>query len=202
MPLGKSDEQFHGLPHPTVNMTDTLWITQDNNRKFTRKWPSNIDADMYQALQDLTHDPRLPFQGSGSALARHFFAAGIESLRTFLSADVDVMWRRLLIGRRHLTNEQYVLEIEEQIDKQVDHLRQWSIAGEWETVYSDLQQQAEFIDGFPTPAWKRRAAQGWLKHKGLKTLLKEWETRMQDEAPLVFDKVREVFRYWEELARV
>jgi len=200
---GMFDEEIYkGLPTPRVDAESTLWDVPASQRKYVRNWPANVDADMYQALQELAHHRDLPFQGNQSALARHCLAAGIESLRAQLGDGTATMWERLRTQQRHLTNERYALHIGEVLDKQVEFLREWSISGEWRAVQEDLILADNMIKGYPNPWWRRRAVQGWLSHSGVRALMEMWQDRMRNEAPEVWADVQKLFNRWEDVARV
>ena len=197
-----ADEIYKGLPRPETDVTGSLWDVPPSNKKYTRSWPGSVDAEMYQVLQNLANNPKLPFQGNGSALTRHALAAAIESLSDQLEDGLDTMWERLRTQQRHLTNERYALHIEEILDKQVEFLREWSLASEWEAVLQDLTLADRQMIRYPNMWWRRRAVQGWLKHKGVRSLLEMWEDRMQAESPEAYAKVRRLFEKWDEVARV
>ncbi len=192
------DEQFMGLPNPKADVRDELWDTQPFNKKYTKNWPGSVDNEMYQLLQELTHHPALPFQGNMSVLSRHAYAALINSLRDQLGPEFSTMWTRLRGQQRMLTNERYALHIDEILDKQVEFLREWTLGGEWSAVAADLALASEQIDQYPNPWWRRRAAQGWLRHKGVKALMETWQTRGKEEAPDTWQVIRDTFDHWAE----
>lgn len=197
--MGKfDDEKFLGLPAAEIEL-DTLWDVPPSNKKYTKTWPANIDAEMYQVLQTLANHPALPFQGNNSALARHALASLIDSLRSHLEGGIDTMWNRVYLQQRQLTNERYALHINEILDKQVALLREWTLSGEWQAVLQDLTLAAEAIDKYPNPWWKRRAAQGWLSHEGVRGLRIIWERRMVEESTESWIAIRRVFARWEEM---
>lgn len=196
------DETFLGLPKPSTDVADTLWDVSHNNKKYVKTWPATVDSEMYAVLQFLSHHPDLPFQGNMSALSRHALASLVNSLTDRLSEGMATLWDRLRSQQRHLTNERYALHIDEILDKQVEFLREWSLAGEWEAVVEDLLLADKSIAGYPNPWWRRRAVQGWLKHRGVRGLMDLWQERMLEEAPQLWADVRKLFGKWEEIARV
>ena len=203
--VGEFDDEIMGsLPAIKVDLHESLWNVEPGKsaKRYTKSVPTAMEPEMYEAIAQLANDPRLPFAGNISAMGRHVWAAGIESLRLFLDSDLDTQWRRLINARRRLTNEWYILKIEEQLDVTVEILRDWTAAGEWGAVYAVLCESARDIDGYPRVEYRRRAAMGWLKNPGVKQLLTRWEASMQDDDPAMWDKVVELFIHLEDLAGV
>ena len=197
------DEIEPGLPPVKVDLRDRLWnVGARSEKRYVKTWSIQVDSDMYQVLQAMVNHPALPFMGNGSAMGRHFLAAGIRSLEAYLDPDLQTTWRRLLNTQRRLTNEWYVLKIDEHLDMQVESLREWTLSGEWEAVVKDLRLAMGDMAAYERPEFKRRVAQAWLRHKGVKQLLAAWEVRMKDESPQSWAQVVEVFGVFEEVGRV
>lgn len=198
-----SEERFLGLPAVETDLTSTIWNkTSSSAKKYKRTIPIDVEDEMFEAVRALAYDPRLPFQGNVSSFGRHALAWAIESLRLYMSVENDMMWRRLLAAQRRATTEWYVVKIEELLDQQVELLREWTAAEEWGAVLYDLAAAASDIAAYDRPEFKRRAARGWLTHKGVKALLGQWDTTMADQEPETWHQVLEIFTFFEELARV
>ncbi len=199
--VGKEDI-YRSLPATKVDVESPLWVVEGNEKKFTRTWTTNMTPEMRSALESLCNDPNLPFMGNGSALGRHFFAAGIESLAGSLDPQVRTMWRRLVETEREITNEWYVAKLRDHLDKRVALLKEWSGHGEWDAVVDDLKSAQQDVDDLPRAAWRRRAAQGWLSHRGVKALVKQWELRMPDEDAAAWKTCQGVLEHFTKVAGV
>ena len=206
MPIGpkstSNEDVYKHLPALKVDIESPLWVVEGSEKKYTRTWTVNISPEMRAALEALVNNANLPFMGNGSALGRHFFAAGIESLSDQMDPQVRTMWRRLVETERELTNEWYVAKLRDHLDKRVALLKEWSSHGEWDAVVDDLRSAQQDVDDLPRPAWKRRAAQGWLAHKGVKALLRQWELRMPDEDAESWRVVQEIMAHMALVGRV
>ena len=197
------DERMLGLPAVEGEMSSALWNKPSTStKKFQRSMTTDMEQEMYDAARNLAHDPRLPFQGNVAAMGRHFFAWGIESLRLFLDTETDMLWRRLLAAQRRATSEWYVLKIDELLDQQVEFLQQWTAAEEWGAVYEDIRLAAADIAAYERVEFKRRAARGWLQHRGIKALLAKWEATMAEEEPETWRKIMEIFDWFQTVSRV
>ena len=189
---------MRGLPGVSVDMRDTLWNVDGGKRakRYTKSLTTHVEPEMFEAAGDLAHDPRLPFQGNMAAIGRHIWAAGIESLRLFLEKDMRTMWSRLLATRRQLTTEWFLLKIDEQLDMQVEILRDWTAAREWGAVVRVLATAAADIADYEYPEYKRRAAMGWLSHVGVRNLLARWGVVMQEDDAAKWDQVEGSFAHF------
>lgn len=167
----------------------SLYEEKPNSRKWNRHLTTQVDADMFVAAQELASHKDLPFQGNMSALGRHVWAAGIESLRLFLDKDTRALWSALQATQRRLTAERYVATAEEQVKEAAELLSGWTGAHEWDAVYNDMAYALQAIEDLPTQAWRRRVAKMWLISPEVRKLLAGWEQVMNEEAPNIWRRI-------------
>lgn len=197
-------EIFRSLPKVHGDRFTELYDVGPEGRKYNRGLTIQVDADMYLLLQALAHHPRLPFQGNMSAMGRHAYASVIESLTAYLEDGGRTTWEGLRRGQQRLTYERYVVSIEDQLDTQVEMLEAWTASKEWAQVARDLETALDTVLSFPEQdrAWRTRAAQGWLKHNGVRRLYNLWEDTMKEESKGSWKRVEAVFGKMREIAGV
>ena len=196
------DDIARSLPRRDLDLTQVLYDTPASGRKYNASLSTNLEKEFREAVVELAHDPRLPFEGSIATLGRHAYGALVEDLQAFLSSESKIMWQMLRNGQRRLTTEKYIIKIEDQLTQQVDILREWTLVHEWDAVFQDVQEAVKAIGEYPVRAWRTRAARGWLTHAGLKELRKRWESAMQEEEPATWGLMVELFQELERQAGV
>lgn len=194
------DDQFSGLTQecPGLDMF-TLYDKPVAGKKYTKSLTANVDSELYDIARDLAHHPNAPFSGSVSAMVRHFIVHGVEELQLWLSDSDRTMLRLLKDLHRRQTTEEYILTLESKLDTQIEIMQAWTAAHEWHAVFADLQVLTETVRLFPERAWRTRAAKAFLSHAGLKRLQRTWGDVMKEEDEVMWGKVLELFRWWEEV---
>ena len=160
-------------------------------KKFTRTVSFATTPEMFQALQELASNRDLPFQGVMGNVLRHAAASFIESVENFLDDDMRTIFRSLMLQQRRLTRERVVITIDEVIDQQVEQLRFWTHRGKWTEVTRGLRRFADELADYPNAEWREHAADVWLHHDGVKTLMRLWASRMAEESPATWAAIRE-----------
>ncbi len=194
------DDMYPGLPRVESPKYDVMWDTRSKNRRFNKRVPSTaMDADMFQAIQDLLMNKNLPYAGDIGAFGRDAWASKINSLQGYLSNDSRTIWAALQAIQRRLTAERYVVLIDEQVKEAAELLGAWTAAKEWEAVASDLEFILSQMGDFPNASWRRRVANEWLGSFPLQELMKVWEEDMSVEDPKAWARVVKV---WTEFQRL
>ena len=178
-----------GLPRISAEQFDRMYDVPVSGRRFSRSIHFQLDSDDYQAVQDLSHHPGLPFHGSLSALMRHYTGSGNRSLRESLRPERRGQWEVYEEAALHWTNERHITTIHEQIDVGVDVLSVWTMAREWVAVANNISFVAENIRSYPNPVWRTFAARGWTQHTGVRRLLHQWEEQMRTDAAEQWSRV-------------
>ncbi len=175
----------------------TLYDKPTSGRKYNKSLTANVDTELYEIARDLAHNPNAPFNGSVSTMVRHFIVHGVEELQEWLSDADRTMLRLLKDLHRRQTTEEYILTLASKLDTQIEIMQAWTAAHEWQAVFADLQVLTETVRRFPERAWRTRAAKAFLSHGGMKRLQRTWGETMKEEDPATWEKVLEVFKWWE-----
>lgn len=194
------DLVFDELPSVRGERFDSLWDTdtKDKKRKWNRHLNAPVDADMYEAVQDLVANPKLPFGGSVGDFLRHSVASTIASLEEYLNKDIKILWSVMQATQRRLTAERFVVTAEEQVKAAVELLEVWTTTGEWNAIHNDLVFHMDQIRQMPQAGWRRRVANEWMNNQPLTQLMAAWEEDMQNEAADVYNKIAALWgeMYW------
>jgi RNAse (barnase) inhibitor barstar len=193
------DDIFANLPNNRGDNFESLWDEKPNTRKWNRRLPISMDADMFEAVQDLIANKDLPFKGSAGTFGRHAVASTILALQNYLSKDVKTLWAALQTNQRRLTAERYVVVAEDQVKEAAELLAVWTASGDWDAVLNDLTFAANHIDDLPQAAWRKRVAHEWLINPDVLELLKVWEESMANESPESWRATLKIFNHWHEL---
>lgn len=185
-----------------TDLFDILYDAPASGRNFTKPLNTQVDPDMYEVAVQLVHHPDLPFSGSISMMGRHVWAAGLIAMQEFLEAGGTTLLKRFKEAQQRSTMELLILQYENNMNDQVDILRAHTVARSWEDVNRVLALEAKFIDDLPHRSWRTRVAEAWLKHAGVKGLMRNWEVTMREESPVVWDKMRDIFVHWEAVVGV
>lgn len=192
MPRGEFDDVINfDIPQPHVGF-DSLWDqdTKPKNRRWNRTLNASVDADMYEAVQNLVASNKLPFGGSVGDFLRHAVANNIEALRDFLDKDTKILWSVLQATQRRLTAERYVVTAEEQVKAAVELLETWSAAREWQAIANDLTFHTSQIKQLPQASWRRRVANEWMISQAMVEMMALWASDMADEDATSYNTVQ------------
>lgn len=187
-------------PLDTMPLTwDIMYDAKPKSRRYSKRSPGfGMDADMYQAIQDLLANKSLPYGGDIGAMGRDAWAHLINSLDTYLTSDARTVWQALQSAQRRLTAERYVVLVETQVKESVDLLASWTDTQEWGAVAGDLEYALAHIADFP-PAWKRRVAAEWLGNYHAQQLMQVWAEDMALSDPAAYERVVRVWREFQSL---
>lgn len=172
------EDIYEGLPAIAEPTYDVMWDTRAKSRRFNKSVRTAMDADMFQAIQDLLMHKQLPYAGDIGAFGRDAWASKIASLQKYLSNDTRTIWAALQAVQRRLTAERYVILIEEQVKEAAELLAAWTSAKEWAAVADDLEFIYAQMDNFPNVAWRRRVAHEWLSNFAIQQLMEVWQEDM------------------------
>ena len=178
------------LPIIHADKFNTLWGERDPQRRFNRTLSTPVDADMFQAAAELAIHPSLPFNGHMADLGRHIWAAGIDSLESFLPKDSKTLWSALQRIQRRISAEMYAVTAEQQVKESLEMLAVWTQAEEWNAVLDDLLFMTTALHDLPSQAWKRRIAREWATHPHFHQLIQLWEEVVPQEAPETWAKIK------------
>lgn len=190
-----TDEIFKGLPAVHADFFDVVYHdTPGSSKRYNRTVSFSADQDMADALQNLAGDTRLPFAGNRSVLMRHLAAAGVESLKEFLSPEMQTTWSRIQNQQRRITNDTYARLIDSNLESDMANLTFLSSAKEWRAVVEHLERVRQELGGLDR-VWRAYAARGWAgAMRGLKV---QWANEMQFDAPEQWRKVRESLEWFD-----
>lgn len=182
-----ADEDIYGAV-PIANF-EIMYDAKPKNRRYSKGIRTAMDADMFQAIQDLLLHKDLPYAGDIGAFGRDAWATKIKSLEGYLGPDARSVWSALQSIQRRLTAERYALTIENQVKEAAELMAQWTLAGEWDAVCVDLEFVVQQLEDFPVPAWRRRVAREWMTNAQIQQLLTIWQEDMAGS------------QYWERVER-
>ena len=189
------------MPDTKRSMHNLLFDTPSSTeRRYTKTMSINMEPEMFVMVQNLAAAGVLPFDGSQSAFGRHAIGIVSEALQEYVDEDVKTIFAAMMAQTRRLTRERIILEVDELIDQQVDHLAFWSKKGKWSRVLGSLEHWLEETRAYPVFEWKEHAAQQVLRDEGVRKLRGQWDGLMKDEDVRSWRKVGQVFRGFEELA--
>lgn len=189
-----------GLPPIHADFFDVVYQESPSSKKrFTRTLSFALDAEMHDALEALYQNSRLPFLTNRGTMMRHASAAFIESMKSFLTPELQTTWSRLHNQQRRITNETYARLIDENLEADIVNLTFITSAREWKAVADHLAKVRGEIAGLSEPVWRAHAARGWAgAMKGLKVA---WATEMDEDAPQQWRRVRELLEWFDDAAR-
>lgn len=197
-----SDDIYYGYPEVKANkaLNDILFDDHSSPKKYTKTFTISMTPEMYQAIQELVQHPDLPFEGNMSAFGRHVVAAGIESLDKWLEEDVRTIFRALIRQQRRLTRERLIVTIDDAIAQQVDSFQLWSAHGKWKEIVRQLKRFVDETSDYPIADWREHASRVFLRHPGMRALLRGWQTRMKEDDPDMWNEVQKVYRKLERMS--
>lgn len=204
MKYDPSDEIYAGLPKPNVRRTLNEYLTDEESspKRFNRTMSFAVTAEQFQAAQEMVVAKGLPFNGNMSDMLRHALGAFTEAVLPHLPDDIRTIFSSLMAQQRRLTRERIIVTIDEVIDQQVDVLRFWTQREKWGVVVRDLSRFMAEVDEYPEAEWREHLAITWLRHDGVKSLMRTWAERMQSESPGEWGRVRRFVDRMEEWAGV
>ena len=192
-------EAYRGLPKPDVatSVNSLLFDEPSGDRKYNKSVTAQLDEVMWQCVQDLIANKKLPFDGHMATLFRHALAMTIESLEMYLDETGKTLFRSMMDQQRRLTRERIIVTVDALIDSQVENLRFWTGKGDWRMVVRDMRRFIEEVKDYPEPTWREHTAQIWLRHSGVRALSKHWEERMKDDDLKSWQDAVRVQKEWE-----
>ena len=197
-----TDDIYHGLPAPSIkgSLNDLLFDEHSSPKKYTKTMSLSVTAEMYQAMQELVQHPDLPFEGNMSNAGRHAIAGFIEANEQFLAEDGRTIFRSLMRQQRRLTRERIIITIEDIIGQQVDAWQVWSAHGKWAEVLRQFRMFLAEVQDYPVQEWQEHVARVFLRHDGMKALLKSWAVRMKEDSTASWSEVQRLYHKLEEMA--
>ena len=188
-----SEEVFRGLPKPALQLND-ISFDGSTDRKYTRSVPINVTPEMYQAVQELVQHRNM------SSFGRHALGIVIEALEPYMNEDIRTLYRSLMAQQLRLTRERIIVTIDENIDQQVETMRFWTTSLKWDEVLRTMEAFVGEIESLPVAVWKEHAANTWLRHKGLRGLVRAWQGTMKEHSPDHWQKVEALYHRMDRLA--
>lgn len=196
------EDIYHGLPEPSIKPTLNQLLFDDHSspKKYTKTMSISMTPEMYQAVQELVQHPDLPFEGNMSNAGRHAVAGFLEANESFLAEDGRTIFRSLMRQQRRLTRERIIITIEDIISQQVEAWQVWTAHGKWAEVLRQFRIFIDEVRDYPVTEWQEHVARVFLRHDGMKALLRSWAVRMKEDAPSSWNEVRKLYDKMEEMA--
>ena len=193
------EDIYRGLPEPNLSLQDRLFDDYSSPKKYTKTMSVSMTPEMYQAVQELVQHPNLPFEGNMSNAGRHAIAAFIEACENFLDEDGRTIFRSIMRQQRRLTRERIIITIEDIIDQQVDSFRVWTANEKWNEVIRQLRLFIGEVEDYPVVEWREHVARVFLRHEGMRALLRSWQVRMKEDAPDTWRDVQALYKVMERM---